>query len=370
MTEPTNNTPEESTSKPRILVADDSKLVRKAATKILDDKFDIVLAEDGEQAWKLLNEDPSIQVVLTDLGMPNLNGYQLIERIRQASNEGIRNIPVMVLTGAAEEESVKKKVFEIGATDFVTKPFKSIEIIARLEAHASYRRDKASLLEKVDIDVLTDTLNRKGLDDKLEKDISFINRHRQNLALVIFELDNFKAITEKAGQRGADKIIQNVSKVLSSAIRREDSFGRYDVAKFLTILPMAKTEGVVMLAKRLCEHIKTFKVNIAGDVIYLTLSVGIAAVPKGSTTTPEKLLKTAEQALANAKSVGPGEVQLLKLDSEQTEKPVHSISVDSLLEKIADGESRLTTMELQKAIDCLRPLIKLMTKEQKQSLLN
>lgn len=370
MSEPTKTPNEENSSKPRIIVADDSKLVRKTATKILGDKFDLVLAEDGEEAWKILNTDPSIQVVLSDLGMPKLDGYQLIERIRLASNEGIRNIPVIVLTGAAEEESVKKKVFEIGATDFVTKPFKSVELIARLEAHASYRRDKASLQEKVDIDVLTGTLNRKGLDEKLEKDISFINRHKQNIALVIFELDNFKGITEKAGQRGAEKIIQNVSKVLGSAIRREDSFGRYDLAKFLTILPMAKTEGVVMLAKRLCEHIKTFKVNVAGEVINLTLSVGIAAVPKGGTSTAANLLKTAEEALANAKTVGTGEVQLLKLENDQPEKKISSISIDSVLEKIIDDEGKLTTVEIQRAIESLRPLIKLMTKEQKQMLMS
>lgn len=370
MSESTNLPSEENGQKPRILVADDSKLVRKTATKILGDKFDLVMVEDGEEAWNTLNSDPSIQVVLSDLSMPKLNGYQLIEKVRATSNEGIRNIPVIVLTGAAEEESVKKKVFEIGATDFVTKPFKSVELIARLEAHASYQRDKASLQEKVDIDLLTGTLNRKGLDEKLEKDISFINRHKQNIALVIFELDDFKTITEKAGQRGAEKIVQNVSKVLSSAIRREDSFGRYDLAKFLTILPMAKTEGVVMLAKRLCEHIKTFKVNVAGEVIMLTLSVGIAAVPKGSTTTPEGLLKMAEQALANAKSVGAGEVQLLKVDNDQPEKKIASISIDNLLDNLANGENRFSTEEIQQAIARLRPLIKLMTKEQKQQLLS
>ena len=356
-------------TKPRIIVADDSKVVRMAANKILADKFEIVLAVDGEEAWRLLNKDPSIQVVLTDLGMPNLDGYQLIEKIRQAEREDLRNIPVIVITGAAEEESVKKKVLEIGATDFVSKPFKSTEIIARLDAHASYQRDKVILQEHVNIDLLTGTLNRKGLDEKLEKDISFINRHQQNIALVIFEVDDYKGIVEKFGQRGGERIVQNISKVLSSAIRREDSFGRYDVAKFLTILPMAKTEGVVMLSKRLCEHIKTFKVNVAGETLSLTLSVGIAAVPKGCSSDPTSLLKTAEQALANAKSVGPGEVQLLKLDDDKPEKKTALISIDNLLEAIAENEKTPSSAELIAAVNRLLPLIKLMSKEQKQKLL-
>src|SRR5690606_5780540 len=310
----------ENQAKPRILVADDSKVVRMAATKILSDKFELVLAADGLEAWKALNEDSTIQVVLTDLGMPNVDGYQLIEKMRQSGKETIRNIPVVVITSAAEEETVKKKVFEIGATDFVSKPFNSIEITARLKAHASYRQDKADLQEQVNIDLLTGTLNRKGLDEKLDKDISFINRHGQNIALVMFEIDNFESISEKAGQRGSEKIVQNISKILGSAIRREDSFGRYDLATFLTILPMAKTDGVVMLSKRLCEHIKTFKVSLAGDSSNLTLSVGIASAPKGCSTDAKGLLKVAQQALTNAKSLGTGEVQLLKLESNQPEE--------------------------------------------------
>lgn len=364
MTETTDNQ-----AKPRILVADDSKVVRMAATKILSDKFDIILAADGAEAWKVLNEDSSIQVVLTDLGMPNMDGYQLIEKMRQAEKEPIRNIPVVVITSAAEEEAVKKKVFEIGATDFISKPFNSIEIIARLKAHASYRQDKAELQEQVNIDLLTSTLNRKGLDEKLDKDISFINRHKQNIALVIFEIDNFKSIAEKVGHRGSEKIIQNISKILSSAIRREDSFGRYDVATFLTILPMAKTDGVVMLSKRLCEHIKTFKVSLAGDTTNLTLSVGIASAPKGCSSDAKGLLKTAQQALANAKSLGTGEVQLLKLESKQAEEKTTFISIDKLLQALADDKKSLRNEDLVAAVERLLPLVKLMSKEQKKKLL-
>ena len=243
MAETASPVPEEQ-QKPRLLVVDDSKLVRKTATKILSDNFNLVLAEDGEQGWQCLVDDPSIQVVFTDLGMPNLDGYGLLKRIRQADDERIRDLPVIVITGAAEEESVRKQVFEIGATDFVGKPFKSTEIIARANAHASYRSDKAHLQKQVDIDLLTGTLNRKGLCDKLDKDISFINRHQQNLALIIFELDDFKSVAEKIKQKGAEKIIQHVSQLLGKAIRKEDSFGRFEYAQFLTILPMAKTDGV------------------------------------------------------------------------------------------------------------------------------
>jgi diguanylate cyclase (GGDEF)-like protein len=362
---PTPNQP-----KPRVLVTDDSKLVRKTATKILADKFDLVLAEDGEQAWTILTSDKNIQVVFTDLGMPNLDGYGLIQRIRSADDETVRDLPVIVITGAAEEESVRKRVFEIGATDFVSKPFKSTEIIARAEAHATYRNDKASLKGNVDIDLLTGTLNQKGLLEKLEKDVSFINRHKQNLALIIFELDNFKFVAEKIKQQGAEKIIKHVAQLLGKAIRKEDSFGRYEFAKFVTILPMAKTEGVIQLSKRLCEHVKSFKLNVGGEKIALSMSVGIAAVTKGDEASSKALMQTAERALSNANAVGPGEVQILKLESKQASKKIKlDVSIDALLESIAQAKTEITQEELQAAIIKLAPLVKILSKEQKQRLL-
>ncbi|GAB1261072.1 GGDEF domain-containing response regulator [Aurantivibrio plasticivorans] len=356
--------------KAKVLVADDSKLVRKTATKILGTQFDLLLAEDGEDAWQQLTTDDTVQVLFTDLGMPNLDGYGLIQRIRQSDNDRLRGLPVIVITGAAEEESVKREVFEIGATDFIGKPFKSTEIIARADAHANYYKDKEQLQKSVEIDLLTNTLNRKGIDDKLAKDISFINRHKQNLAVVVFELDNFRDLAPKISKQTGEKIIQHVAKTLSKAIRREDSFGRYQFAKFVTILPMAKTEGVVQLAKRLCQHIRAGKLTLGDQTVELTLSVGIAAVAKGVQSTPEAVLQTAEKALENAKNIGRGEVQLLKLQNvSSTKKPITDISVDELLKKIVQNDDTIDTQLIQAGIKKILPLIGMLSEEQRRSLL-
>lgn len=370
MAETATTLPEVTAAKPRILVVDDSKLVRKTATKILSDKFDLVLAEDGEDAWGHIEKDDTIQVVFTDLGMPNLDGYGLLQRIRQSNNECIRDLPVIVITGAAEEESVRKEVFEIGATDFIGKPFKSTEIIARADTHATYRQTKTKLQKHTDIDVLTGTLNRHGVDQKLEKDVSFVNRHKQSLALVIFELDNFAEIASKVKQKGAEKIVQQIAKLLGKAIRKEDSFGRYERAKFITILPMAKPEGVVQLSKRLSDHVKSVKLKMAGESIELTMSAGIAALTKGSQTSVEQLMKTAEKALKTARAVKPGDVQILKLESIAKKAPVKiDVSIDALLDSIAQGKSDLDKAEIAAAVEKLLPLAKQFSVEQKKQLL-
>ncbi|MGH1471810.1 MAG: GGDEF domain-containing response regulator [Cellvibrionaceae bacterium] len=361
--------PRESQKKVRILLADDSKLVRKTATKILDDKFDLILAEDGEEAWKILTEDNTIQVVFTDLGMPNLDGYGLIQRIRQSDQDSINQIPIIVITGAAEEESVKLKVLDIGATDFIGKPFKSSDIIARADAHASYRSDKTTLQKNVNIDLLTGTLNLKGLLEKMDSDVSFIKRHNQSLALLKFELHDFKTITQSIGKTNAEKIIKNTAKILSKAIRKEDTVGRCDYASFLTILPMAKTEGVVQLAKRLTDVVKSFKLKMNGEIIDLRLTVGIATVQKGSSVSVERLLKAADKALANARSIEPGQVQLLKIQQSSTKKSGKTLSIDKLLEEILQGQTATDPEHLLLAMKQLRPLVKQLSAEQRQQLI-
>lgn len=355
--------------KTRVLVADDSKIVRVTANKILAGQFDVVLAQDGEEAWEKICRDNTIQVVFTDLGMPRLDGYGLIQRIRQAEDEGIRKQPVIVITGAAEEEEVRRKVFELGATDFITKPFKATEILARAEAHASYQRDKESLQKSADIDLLTGALNRQGLDKQLEKDVSFVNRHGENMAVILFELDDFKTIHKRIGEQTANRIIKQAATILQNAVRKEDSVGRYGLEKFLIVLPMAKAEGVIVLAKRLCERIGSFKMTIGGDPFPISMSAGIATARKGNPVTAQGLMQSAEQALANAKTLGPGEVQILKLEAAGEEDVPVAVSIDNLLETISKGAAEISPAELEAAVLRLKPLLALMTDTQRQQLL-
>jgi len=362
--------------KAKILLADDSKVVRLTATKILSEQFDLVLAEDGKDAWEKICADDSIQVIFTDLGMPNLDGYGLIQKIRQSENEGIRNQPVIVITGAADEEDVKRKVFELGATDFISKPFKSAELLARAEAHASYRRDKINLQKSADIDLLTGTLNRNGINQQLKKDLSFANRHGENMALIIFELDDFKTIYQRIGEAAANRIIKQTATRLQSIIRSEDSVGRYGFEKFVAILPMAKTEGVIILAKRLCDQIKAFKITIGGEAISIKMSAGISTVRKGSPATVKDLVQSAEQALINAKKVGSGEVQILKLEATPTNETSQSIksstviSIDRLLEAIVAGKTEMAINQMDSVLNQLAPLVALMSEKHKRQLVN
>lgn len=369
MTDSSNPDAQTSPRKARILLADDSRLVRVTAVRMLADQFDLILAEDGEDAWQKISTDPTIQVVFTDLGMPKLDGYGLIQRVRQSDSEHIRNQPVIVITGASEEEDVRRHVFELGATDFITKPFKATEIIARAEAHATYQHDKDELQRSAEIDVETGALNRQGLTRQLEKDVSFVNRHVENLGVVLFELDDFSSIQQRIGQHGANRILKQTASALREATRKEDSVGRFGPNQFAVILPMAKTEGVVILVKRLCARIKAFKITLDGKAISLSMSAGIATTPKGHAATVDGMLNVAEQALSYARQVGPGQVQLLKHDGPDADENTDPVSIDSLLEAIALGQLNTADVPMSAVVQQLRPLIELMDASQKSRLL-
>lgn len=364
-----NNDPGKA-KKARVLVVDDSKLVRVTAARFLSPQFDLVLAEDGEEAWQKICADDTIQVVFTDLGMPKLDGYGLIQKVRESENEGIRNQPIIVITGAAEDEDVRRRVFELGATDFITKPFKNTEMIARAEAHSSYRRDKVSLQKNVSIDLLTGALNSAGVREQLDRDISFVNRHAENLAIVVLELDNFNALYQRIGKEGADRIIKQVAESLLGAVRKEDSVGRCGLAKFILVLPMAKTEGVVILAKRLCARIEAFAITLNGKAYNLTMSAGIAAARKGQQVSAENLLETAQQALSNARGMGPGEVQLLKVEDSHAEESQLIESLDALLETLKEGPMEISAQQMALTSKQLAPLINMLSDQQKRQLLN
>ena len=367
-----NNKPsptQDSNTKSRILVCDDSKIVRLSAQKILAERFDLVLAEDGEQGWEILCDDPSVQMVFTDLRMPRLDGFGLIQRARTSEDERIRNLPIIVITGAGEEEDVKRKVFDIGATDFITKPFKPTAIIARADAHTNYRQVNSELQKNVNIDTLTGVLNRKGLDEQLAKDISFINRHAENLAVMIFELDDFDRIYDRIGRKTAEDIAKTVAKLLLSAVRKEDSIGREGLTKFIVSLPMAKPDGVINLTKRLCEKVATFQLKAGGEQIALTASAGVAAAKKGDAVAADAIVQCAEQALQNARSLGPGEVQFLKLEAEGGEGKTGFDSIDALLEQIELGHGELVRDNMDFVLQRLAPLVTLMDDQQKRRLL-
>lgn len=353
--------------KPCVLVVDDSKLVRHSAKKILADDFTVLLAEDGEEGWQQINDNPDIQVVFTDLGMPKLDGYGLIQKVRTADSEAIRHLPMIVITGADDLEEIKRKVFEVGATDFINKPFTATAILARANAHATYRNTAQSLKEQANIDLVTGMLNRQGFEQQLKKDLSFIARHKEPIALASIEIHDFDNLFEKIGEKTADQLLKKIADLINASVRKEDSVARYGSARFTVSLPMAKVDGVVKLARRVAQQINSISIKLRDESINVRVSAGICAVAKGASYEVAQVIQTSEEALNNAIGIGD-DVQILRLEDTATESIGQAgVSIDELIDCVNRGELEQVSAQLDQAIITLQPLFSLMNDAQKKA---
>ncbi|NPU93113.1 MAG: diguanylate cyclase [Gammaproteobacteria bacterium] len=353
----------------RVLLIDDSKVMRKSALKMLGGDFDVVVAEDGEQGWQMIQEDSRIHVVFTDLNMPKMNGYQLLEMVRTAQDEGIRNLPVIVVTGAENDDEAKENALNQGATDFITKPFNSTDLKARAHAHANYQRTTKALQETATVDPLTGLANQRSFKDQFEKDLSFVTRHGHDIAVMLVEVDGFRELFLKIGRKGADSLVQQIAKVLVKSVRKEDCVGRMGLAGFAISLPTAGGEGATKLAERICQSVAAFKATLRGENLAITVSIGLHVPAMSTSLKADALLEKAEDCLRLATSAGGNRVQsLVDAAKAQAAAVAEAVSIDQLLAQLQKGETQPVAAALPQLLAQLKPLWNLLSAAQKTEL--
>jgi CheY-like chemotaxis protein len=135
----------EKESKPWVLVVDDSRVVRKTILKILGRDFHIVEAEDGMAGWRSIAQNSRIEAIISDIQMPELDGYHLICKIRAADDPALRELPVIVIT-SAEDETTRERAYACGASDFILKPFNAGQLVECVRTQLDGRRGREAEL--------------------------------------------------------------------------------------------------------------------------------------------------------------------------------------------------------------------------------
>lgn len=265
-------------SRPRILFVDDSRLMRACATRILGDDFDLVLAESAEQAWELLQSDSRIEALFSDLHMTGKSGFDLLDQVRSAQRSQLADLPVVLITGEEDGEKRRKHALALGATDFISKPFKASELMARARAYAqtSQSSRRLRLLEEAHhVDPATGLGNRRYCEERLLQAMSFAHRHGQALVLMHLRLDGLGALLDDLGETLAARALQRIGETLARRVRREDTVFRSEDETFSFLLPATDAEGARRLQQRflpdledlgLCPHNESLAVE-AGFII-------------------------------------------------------------------------------------------------------
>ena len=356
--------------KPRLLVVDDSRVMRTAAHKMLGGQFDVVVAEHGKQGWDAIRADQSIQVVFTDLSMPELDGYGLLEKIRTCDDSGIAGLPVIVVTGAENDEAAREKALRLGATDFITKPFNSTDLLARASAHASYQRERRTLEAAVTIDPLTGLGNADYFMGRLKQDLAFAARHRHPLSVLRVEVDHFNKLFIRAGKQAADAMLMRVAEVISRLIRKEDTAARIGVAQFAVSLPSADVDGASVFANRLWRQVREVELLHEGRSVPLTVSIGVLSPSPHPGQTARTVLEEAALVLRTALQAGGDQVvtpagvrsglpgQPLQPASEPFVPP--PISVEQALAMLASGRRDDVARHLSSLREQLAPLLEML----------
>ncbi|MBL4608342.1 MAG: response regulator [Pseudomonadales bacterium] len=370
-------------AKPRVLVIDDSKLLRKAANKILERYFDVKTAEDGEDGWEQIAVDDTIQVVFCDLMMPVLDGYGFLERVRSSKNNRIFEIPIIIVTGGESEEA-KEKAFALGATDFITKPFNSIDVLARAKAHSTNQKKTQELVQNntllaqnTTIDPTTGLGNKLYFLEKVKQDISFSRRHRLPLSLIIFEVAEYNNIFLKNGKKVSEKIIYEVAKLVSKTLRSEDGVARVSASQIVVTLLSTSGGNAQALCERISASVGKLNFLISGCRLEITLRYGsYSPTSEGALTAEETLLRLAE-------NLGMEKLERLEKDSDEAipkfvprvdikdrDDETGFLDVSRILQKLDDAKYADVDSEFTKIERDLWALIFTTTDEKKRKILD
>ncbi|MBM3275894.1 MAG: diguanylate cyclase [Candidatus Sericytochromatia bacterium] len=293
---------------PRILVIDDDVENCQMLEAILRrDGYEIVASTDGTKAFEMA-ADLLPDLVMLDVKMPEVDGWQVSQQLYLA--EATQDIPIIFVSGVVLDSEGIASALDRGANDFITKPFDSTEVRARVRACLRNKRLRDELVEKTrllavraTLDDLTGTFNRRLLYDRLRAELARAKRYQVPTTCLILEIDNLQALNDRYGPPIGDRIIQETATVLRTTMRVYDIISRYASDEFALVLPQAKADQGLRVAERIRKRIESHDYAADDVSTRITVSIGLATYP-GDGEEVEDLLAAAESALAAAKKSG------------------------------------------------------------------
>ncbi|EKF74839.1 response regulator [Alcanivorax hongdengensis A-11-3] len=346
--------------RPLLLFVDDSRVMRLAAEKMLGNEFRVDVAEDGLRAWQMIRNNPSISVVFTDLAMPEMDGFTLLKTIRTSDDDGVAGLPVIIVTGAENDEQARSEALRLGATDFISKPFNSTDLLARARAHANYQRERKLLVRQAMIDPLTRLGNRRYLQHRLRQELSLAARQHYALSVAQLEVHQFNQLFMRLGKERADRVLLRLARTLRGLIRKEDSIARTSVAQFTVLLPSAGSQGAQRFVERAMKAAAELAFQYQGQVIRLPLTAAIHTPTAHTGLTVRPVLETLANQASQAREAGAGMVVSDKSLAQAGEARPEPMNVEQALGLLAAGKTRLVIGALPDLKRQLTPLLRLM----------
>ena len=299
--------------KPTILVVDNMTTTLLLLHDLLKDTYEVKIAKSGTKALEILESPNDIDLILLDIDMPDINGYDVCKRIK--NNETIKNIPIIFITGRTSQED-EEYGLNLGAIDYITKPFNKAIVKLRIKNYLNLKI-KNDMLEKLSMyDGLTNIRNRRFFDETFEKTFSEIKRDKKSLAVLMIDIDFFKPYNDNYGHGQGDETLRKVAKALEKTIKRPSDFvARYGGEEFVILLKDINKDGVEAVANNLLNAIRELKITHEFSKIenYVTVSIGVSYYNSSSDITKLELLLKADETLYNVKNSGRNNFAILEV---------------------------------------------------------
>ncbi|MFW2352562.1 diguanylate cyclase domain-containing protein [Aliarcobacter butzleri] len=299
--------------KPTILVVDDMTTTLLLLHDLLKDTYEVKIAKSGTKALEILESPNDIDLILLDIEMPDINGYDVCKRIK--NNETIKNIPIIFITGRTSQED-EEYGLNLGAIDYITKPFNKAIVKLRIKNYLNLKI-KNDMLEKLSMyDGLTNIRNRRFFDETFEKTFNEIKRDKKSLAVLMIDIDFFKPYNDNYGHGQGDETLRKVAKALEKTIKRASDFvARYGGEEFVILLKNIDKTGLQTVANNLLNAVRELKITHEFSKIenYVTISIGASFYNSSSDITKLELLLKADETLYSVKNSGRNNFAILEV---------------------------------------------------------
>lgn len=307
--------------KRRILLIDDEREVSEEIIhELRDSGYDTAYAEGGEVGLRLVDEfEPHL--IILDVQMPGMSGLEVLSELRKRQEY----ISVILASGASECEHVTRGLDE-GADDYLKKPYQLRELMARircqlriLSLREELKAKNERLLKLASTDDLTGLSNMRVFFENFQKEIERANRSGQNIGILMIDMDNFKAINDRAGHVFGSKVLSKVGEIIRLSIRKTDVAARYGGDEFILLMTPITEDGLESVANNFAKRLSEDSIQKNPEQIKITTSIGGAIFnPLKESLSNEQMLSVADSALYEAKKLGRNKIHIINQSSMGT----------------------------------------------------
>jgi len=286
-----------------ILLVDDAPTNIQMLNETLKDGYHLFFATNGRDALRIASESLP-DLILLDVIMPDMDGYEVCRTLK--ADPLLRDIPIIFITAMNQQED-EAIGLELGAVDYIAKPFNSTIVRLRIRNQIELKRQRDLLARLSHLDGLTGIPNRRALDDALGRELRRGIRSLRPLSLLMMDIDYFKAYNDSCGHLSGDDCLRAVARSLKVTLGRAADFvGRYGGEEFLAILPETDEVGAMIVANEILDSVTSLNIPHPASPLgaKVTISIGVATAIAQREDHPDCLLQAADKALYQAKQEG------------------------------------------------------------------